>query len=148
MQAQKGRKRIALVILNLSARWGHATPRPLEPLGKSPGTQCPGAGLDGCGPEKISFPHRRSTFLVLHGKNVDIGSVYRKLLGNCRGRDNWYRKPHTLFTGVNKFLFLLCTVTKRPRNSDKRLQCNYSLVLFTGVTENLSTLSTFSIRVR
>jgi len=145
MQVQRGRKLIALVILTLSARWGHATPRPLEPLGKSPGTQWPGSGLHGCGPEEIFFPHRCSTFLVRHGKNVDIGSVYKKLLGNCEGRGNWYRKPHTLFTEVNKFLSLLCTIAKRSRNSDNQLQCNYSLALFTGVTENLSTLSTFCI---
>jgi hypothetical protein len=29
---------------------------------------------------------------------------------------------------------LLCTISKRPSNSDKQLQCSYSLSLFTGVT--------------
>ena len=49
--------------------------------GKSPGTQCTGGrvgprtGLDGCGQEEISFPHRGSTLLVLLGKHFDTGNV-------------------------------------------------------------------------
>jgi hypothetical protein len=88
MQPQRGRRCKALLILNFGARWrggGGAVVIPghgrLSLPGKSPGTQCtggrvgPGTGLDGCGQEEISFPHRGSTLLVLLGKHFDTGNV-------------------------------------------------------------------------
>jgi len=70
-KAQRGSRGIALLFLNLGARWGgvvNATPRPLYPW-ERPGTHCiggwvgPREGLDWCGKSRVhrdSIPGRSS----------------------------------------------------------------------------------------
>ena len=69
VEAQRWGRGIALLILNLGARWRwafDATPRLLYPGEITPlpivnrGWVCPRAGLNGCGKEEISWTHRSS----------------------------------------------------------------------------------------
>jgi hypothetical protein len=70
MQAQRGSRGIALLIINFGARLAwvvNATPRPLQPGENRPGTHCTGgwvgprASLDGLEKIKISFSFTKPT---------------------------------------------------------------------------------------
>jgi hypothetical protein len=69
VEALRGGRGIALLVLNLGARWGcavNAMPRPLNPreITQLPtvngGWVGPRAGLNGCGKKEISWTHRGS----------------------------------------------------------------------------------------